>query len=67
MVVRFLIFGGLLLLTSCGIEPDSWYCKQNGFTPGTDEYLQCLNGHAASRLEASGLLVENGQREMNGQ
>jgi hypothetical protein len=57
----------LLLLAGCGIEPDSWYCKQNGYTPGTDLYLQCLNDHAASRLAGSEILMQNGQREMNGQ
>jgi hypothetical protein len=62
-----LAFGGCLLLAACGIEPDSWYCKQNGYTPGTDLYLQCLNDHAASRLSASAILLQNGQREMQGQ
>lgn len=56
----------ILLLTGCGIEPDSWYCKQNGYQPGTDDYLQCIGDHAQSRVQASIALMQIGQREASG-
>jgi hypothetical protein len=57
-----LIFG-CILLGGCTIEPDSWYCSQNGFTPGTELYAQCLDNHEQARLQASANLLQFGAQE----
>jgi hypothetical protein len=62
--VRYLWIVGVILLSGCAIEPDSWYCQQNGYTPGTDMYLQCLDSHAETRLAASANLLYRSQQEM---
>jgi hypothetical protein len=51
------------LLSGCTIEPDSWYCNQNGYVPGTELYAQCLDDHAQARLQASANLLQLGVQE----
>jgi len=48
-------------------ERDVAYCEENGFQPGTELYLDCLNDREQLRQNASIQLMQQGLRTMQGQ
>jgi hypothetical protein len=48
-------------------EQDVNYCESNGFEPGTELYLQCLNTAETQRRQSSQALTEWSLRTMSGQ
>jgi hypothetical protein len=71
--MRYIVLVGILALAGCAQidalhqQEDTNYCESNGFDPGTEIYLECLDMRQQHSLQASEALTQWGLRTMQGQ